>query len=121
VADRKTLLSRLVAGDIVLADGPDGARPPCLIYEVTATTIKARAVTTQAHYVFDRETGIGDWRDGRPVTIRSLAPLPVDIHNIILGLDRKNRLLLDIEDAALNEDEKNALLFLYDHRVYNQI
>jgi hypothetical protein len=120
-ADRKTMLNKLVVGDIFQADGPNGAQPPCLIYDVTATIIKARAVTTQAHFDFDRETGIGKWKDGSPVTITSIAPLPVEIHNIVLSLDRKNRLLLELKDAALTDDEITALLFLSDHHESNQM
>jgi hypothetical protein len=121
MADRKLMLSKLVVGDIFQAGGPNGARVPCLIYAVTATTIEARAVTTQAHYEFNRETGMGNWRDGIPITINSIAPLPVEIHNIMLGMDRKCRLLNDIEDAALTDDEIRALLFLSEHHVSNQI
>jgi hypothetical protein len=121
VADRKIMLSKLVAGDIFQADGPNGARVPCLIYAVTAKIIKARAVTTQAHYEFNRETGIGNWRGGNSIIINSIAPLPVEIHNIMLGMDRKYRLLHDIEGAALTDDEIRALLFLSEHHLSNQL
>jgi hypothetical protein len=121
MADRKTMLSKLVVGDIFQADGPNGACLPCLIYAVTATIIKARAVTTQAHYEFNRETGIGNWRGGIPITINSIAPLPVEIHNIILGMDRKYRLLYGMERAKLTDDEIRALLFLSEHHLTNQL
>jgi hypothetical protein len=121
MADREIMLSKLVVGDIFQADGLNGAHAPCLIYAVTATIIKARSVTTQAHYEFSRETGIGNWRDGLPVTISSIAPLPVEIHNIILGMDRKYRLLRNIKEAALTDDEIRALLFLSEHHLSNQI
>jgi hypothetical protein len=121
MVNRKTLLGKLVAGDIVQADGPNGACPLCLIYAVTTTTIKARSVNTQAHYEFNRETGTGDWRDGGTVIINSIAPFPIEIHNIILGLDRKYRLLRDIMEAALTDDEIRALLFASDHHLSNPL
>jgi|1186.fasta_scaffold740013_1 hypothetical protein len=121
VADRTTLLGRLVVGDIIQADGPNGACPLCLVYEITATVIRARSVNTQKHYEFDRVTGIGDWRDGSAVTINSVAPFPVEIHNIILGLDRKYRLLRDIKEAALTDDEIRAMLFAADHHEANPL
>ena len=41
--------------------------------------------------------------------------LPVDIHNVILGIDRKYRLEEDEERLKLNDDEKNALLYVAKH------
>src|ERR1700704_2876720 len=108
MAGREIILSKLVVGDIFQAEGPNGPRAPCLIYAVTATIIKARSVTTQAQHEFKRETGIGNWRDGHPVTISSIAPLPVEIHNIILGMDQKYRLSRDIKKAALTDNEIRA-------------
>jgi hypothetical protein len=119
--DRKALLRNLVVGDIFQADGPNGARPPCLVYAVTDTLIKARAITTQSHYDFDRETGMGKWKNGLPVSIGSVWPLPVDIHNILLGLDRKHRLRRGTEETGFTEDERRALLFLPDHHEANRI
>ena len=69
MAGREIMLSEPVVGDIFQADGSHGARAPCLIYAVTATIIKARSATTQAHYEFSRETGIGNWRDGLPAQL----------------------------------------------------
>jgi hypothetical protein len=43
-------------------------------------------------------------------TIDSIAPLPVDIHNVMLGLDRKMRLRFE----KLSREEKDALLFIAD-------
>lgn len=45
-------------------------------------------------------------------TIDSMEPLPVDIHNVILGLDRKLRLVRDVERLKLNGAEKQALIFI---------
>jgi hypothetical protein len=50
-----------------------------------------------------------------PCSIYSTAPLPVDIHNAILGLDRKSRLEEDEERQKLNDDEKRALLYVAKH------
>jgi hypothetical protein len=67
---------------------------------------------------FDRATGVED-PDGRPVIINSVAPLPADIRDIMLGLDRKYREAeyrraedpewrMPPEEARLSEEESAA-------------
>ena len=86
--DRKDQLARLVVGDIFHANTPVGASLICLVVSVTESTIHARTVTTQMQTEFDRQTGEGVWGDDRiPCTIDSTAPLPVEVHNVLLGLD----------------------------------
>lgn len=66
----------------------------------------------------DRQTGEGEVEGAIATTackIDSVSPLPVDIHNIMLGLDRKSRLERNEERTKLTEDEKRALLFLSSH------
>jgi hypothetical protein len=88
----------------------------CLVESVTKTAIYARRVTTQTHLVFDRRTGVAEVGEERvPCTINSVAPLPVEIHNIFLGLDRKFRLEHDPERLKLTEAEKRAYLYLDSH------
>jgi hypothetical protein len=43
------------------------------------------------------------------ITIKSAAPLPVETYNVVLGLDRKIRLMHSIEHIRLTEDEKRVL------------
>jgi hypothetical protein len=50
-------------------------------------------------------------------TIDSIAPLPVDIHNVLLGLDRKMRLRFD----KLNTAEKEALKSVADFYPANPV
>ena len=65
------------------------------------------------YLVFDRQTGKAEWGDAQVVcTIDSVAPLPADIHNVMLGLDRKFRLERDLERIKLNDAEKRALVFV---------
>ena len=91
-----------------------------------ATTILARNVATQIIYLFDRRTGHAQWNVQGMIydcAIDSVAPLPPDIHEILLGLDRKGR---DVEyrraadpdwemplgQARLTAEEKRGLLFV---------
>jgi hypothetical protein len=109
--DVEAKLSRLLPGDIFHATCPGGASLICLVEATTDDRIKCRRVTTQDHVEFDRRTGIEVHESGRNLcTVDSIAPLPVDIHNVMLGLDRKMRLRFD----KLNQAEKDALLFVAD-------
>jgi hypothetical protein len=122
MADRKTALGKLAVGDIFHAESPNGASLICLVTSVTETTIQARTVTTQRHLEFDRQTGIAEYGD-EPIicTVDSTAPLPVEIHNVMLGIDRKFRLEQDPERLKLNDAEKRALVFVDSHYSSNQL
>jgi len=52
--------------------------------------------------------------------IDSIAPLPVQIHNVMLGLERKMRLCCG-EKVRLDEAEKDALRFVADFYPANPI
>ena len=89
------IVRNLAVGDVFHAERPNGIRLICLAVSITDTTIRARSVTNDQHFEFDRETGTGVVMfrgEQHPCSIYSTAPLPVDIHNAILGLDRKSRL-----------------------------
>jgi hypothetical protein len=106
-------LRNLLPGDIFHADGSGGASLICLVIHVDEDLIEARTVTTSVRLLFDRRTGKSVWSSsGVSGIIDSLTPLPLEIHNVILGLDRKNRLERNIERVKLSETEKKALLFV---------
>jgi hypothetical protein len=87
--DREAALRSIGIGDIFHACiHPDsGPSYICLALQVREDAILARRMTTQSVHWFDRATG-AEIEDGR-VVIDSVAPLPGDIHEIMLGLDRK--------------------------------
>jgi hypothetical protein len=96
----------------------------CLVTAVTDTTIHARTMTTGYLLKVDRQTGEGEVEGPIETTackIDSVSPLPVEIHNIMLGLDRKSRLERNEERTKLTEDEKRALLFLDAHYESNRL
>ena len=122
MTDREIALERLVIGDIFHATSSDGTTLICLVTLISDTTIYARTVTTQYSLKFARRTGVGEWRGPTvPCTIDSIAPLPVDIHNVMLGIDRKFRLELKEERFKLTDDEKRALLFVGPHYEANPL
>jgi hypothetical protein len=90
---------------------PNGASLICLVEAVTDDRILARRVTTQDNVEFDRSSGAALGNDA-PCTIDSIAPQPVEIHNIMLGLDRKMRLERDPEKFKLNREEIQAIHFV---------
>jgi len=121
MADRKAALRNIVVGDIFHAAAPNGASLICLTRRVTKTTILARSVTTQSYGEFNRVTGVEDC-EGTPGTINSVAPLPADIHEIMVGLDQRYREVeyrlaedpdgpWDAEQSKLTDDQKRGLLF----------
>lgn len=54
-------------------------------------------------------------------TIESAAPLPVDMHNILLGLDRKHRLEHDWDRIKSTDTEVQALVYAKHHYRANPI
>jgi hypothetical protein len=120
--DRKAELDKLAVGDIFHAEAPNGASLICLVVSILESTIQARTVTTQRQFKFDRHTGVAESGEDRVAcTINSIAPLPVDIHNVMLGIDRKFRLERDPERLKLNEAEIRALLFVDSHYSSNPL
>jgi hypothetical protein len=123
MANRAEALNKLVVGDIFHAESPNAPSLICLVVAVTETRIQARTVTHQLHLEFDRQTGVAKWGDERVLgaIVNSVAPLPVDIHNVMLGIDRKFRLEQDLERLKLNDAEKRALVFVGSHYSANPV
>ena len=121
MTDRERLIGRLVPGDVFHANSPNGASLICLAMSVTDSIIEARTVTTQMHLEFVRRTGIAIWETDVKCTIDSVAPLPVDVHQVILGIDRKFRLERNLERLKLSDAEKKALIFIDSHYSKNNI
>jgi hypothetical protein len=124
--DRAAALRNIAFRDIFHAEASNGASLICLTMSVTKKRIQARNVATQIIYDFDRESGHADWYVyGTHYTcmIDSVAPLPADIHETMLSLDRKHREVeyrlaedpdweMPPEQARLTEEEKRGLLFV---------
>ena len=126
---RKTLIGNLRVGDIFHAEYPNGASCVCLVLSVNNAAVHARRMTTQENLEFDRHTGMERVNDGQTqAVINSVAPLPSEIHNIFLALDRKYGQIepkdwgeSDLERFKLTEAEKKALLFVGTHYAANQL
>ena len=111
--DRKTALAKLAVGDIFHGESTSGASLICLVTSVTEETIMARTMTTQLSFQFDRRTGIAQWgAELNLCSIDSTAPLPMEIHNVLLGLDQRYRLGQEPERFRLTDAEKRALVFV---------
>jgi len=91
MTQREVVLRRIAVGDLFHGRPGEGtASFICLALQVRDKTIFARRITTQSVHEFDRTTGVENV-DNNPVVIDSVAPLPGDIRDILLGLDRKYR------------------------------
>ena len=109
-------LRGIQVGDLFDVAGNHGAPITCLATAIDETSIYARSITHQIDFKFDRKTGVGmgidDSLGGR---IRSVAPLPHDIYQALIGLDRRYR---GGGSHRLSEMEKKALVFI--HHFYEE-
>jgi hypothetical protein len=117
MANRSRALLTIAVGDIFHAEAANGASLICLAFSVTERVIHARNVATQITYDFDRLTGTAQWNIFSKTylcTIDSVAPLPPDIHSIMLDIDRKEmeRLKKPEMDGAFTAEEKRGLLYV---------
>jgi hypothetical protein len=84
---REAALRKIAVGDIFHASiGLDGPSYPYLALQVREDVLFARRMTTQSVHWFDRTTG-AEIDDDR-VVINSVEPLPDDIREIMLSIDR---------------------------------
>jgi len=117
----EAVLRRLTVGDIFHASCPSDASYICLVEAIADDRIVSRRITTQEHVDFELATGLTlPANDEVRCRIDSIAPLPVPIHNTMLGLERKMRLCCG-EKVRLNEEEKDALRFVADFYPANPI
>jgi hypothetical protein len=108
--DRRTALMALVEGSVFHATTSNGASCICLVTLIANGQISARRITPQEQLVFDRESGLAEIGDDSVVcTIDSIAPLPTDIHEVLLQLDRRYGVG---DDLRLRREEIDALLFV---------
>jgi hypothetical protein len=134
MTNREAALKSVRAGDIFNVED-DGPTLICLALSVTEAVILARSITTQHLFEFDRETGVAVHQlDGRRYhwTINSIAPLPVDIRESMLSIDRKFREYEyrwaedpdwepATEESVLTKDQIGGLIFVDDFYRANPI
>src|SRR6266566_9825990 len=90
MTQREAALRSIAIGDIFHGRPEGTASCICLALQVKERTILARRITTQSVHEFDRATGVENV--GRyPIIIDSVASVPEDIREILMGLDRKYR------------------------------
>jgi hypothetical protein len=121
VPNSTSVLSRLAVGDIFHASCPSRASFICLVESIAKDRIVSRRITTQERVDFELATGLTlPGSDEVRCRIDSIAPVPVGIHNVLLGLERKMRLCRG-EKARLSNEEKDALKFVADFFPANPI
>lgn len=109
---REKALRSIKIGDIFHGVGDKSPSLLLLATSITETTINARTVTHQLEFKFDRRTGVGlEPKYGVLGTIDSVQPLPSEIYEALIGMDRRYH---PGYDPKLTEAEKKALIFVYD-------
>jgi hypothetical protein len=106
---RDWILAKLERGDIAFAVSSKGQGMMMLVHDRTETTILTRHVPSQTKAEFDQDGKSNTIEGVGTLTIKSAAPLPPDTYNIVLGLDRKMRLLHSLKHIRLTDDEKRIL------------
>lgn len=110
---REAPIRDIAVGDIFHAEAPNGASLICLAMYVDDGHIRARAVTTQHIYYFDRQTGIAEAGEDRvPCKIDSVTPLPPHIYNVMLSIDQKYGGGPGLEALKLTREQIDALIFV---------
>jgi len=126
LANRATLLGQLEAGDLVCARTSGGARAVCRVLAVEAVVLHLREVAGGHVRAFDRRTGAAITRADETASaaageIVSVAPLPVDLHNAVLALDRRSRLAQGDAPMRVTRAEAAVLLLLDAHYGINPL
>lgn len=115
---RSVALENVKVDDMIQAEGSNGGSFICLVTDVTETHILARTVTHQICLQFDVERGAAKVPGHNIVcTINSIAPLPRDVYDALLGIDERYRTSTDPDRARLSEGERRALIFAARHYV----
>ena len=131
MTDRIECLRNLGVGDIFHAEYPNGASCICLVLSVSESTIHAKRITTQHELSFNRRTGVEEVPPDQPeAVIDSVAPLPREIHDTLLEMNKKYETFMamdevlrfqDLEQHKLTEAEKKALNFVYSYYPSNPL
>lgn len=121
--ERGEFLQLVAEGDLIHARNSVNASIICLVTAVDNDFIHCRRITTQHTYIFDRTAGLSIASDTQMgAEIDSVEPLPINIHNTLLGLERRIRLgKRTPENIRLTAAEKEALVFVHDHYESAQI
>lgn len=109
---RETALRAIRIGDIFHGVGDKSPSLLLVATSITESTINARTITHQLEFKFDRRTGVGrESKYGVLGTIDSVQPLPREIYETLIDMDRRYHAG---DDPKLTAAEKKALLIVYD-------
>lgn len=88
------------------------AKRICVVTSMDATSLMARAITTQEVFRFDRTSGVSDFSElnNASCAIDSIIPLPQAMRDTLLGYDLRCRTSNDPDAARLSVAERQALL-----------
>ena len=114
-------LKKLVIGDIFNAKSVNAPYILCLVTCIEDKIIYARRITDQENFEFDIDTGKEINSENNICEISSIAPLPMEIYNSLISLERKMRLTEHENKFKLDEFEKKALLYIQDFYDENRL
>ncbi|WFT79555.1 hypothetical protein QA634_30830 [Methylobacterium sp. CB376] len=113
MTNQQELLKMLVEGDIFHAKSYSGAKIMCLALNNDGIIIRARRICVPLIINFDCNTGVGKTDDDRcTYMIICISPLPADVHNEVLSIERKYRLETKQHKLALTKKELETIMFV---------
>jgi hypothetical protein len=126
--DRESALQRVAVGDIIHARASNRASLVCLVTALDDGTIYARRIHTQDDVQFDRHTGFESGKDH--TKIDCVAPLPPEIYDVFLEMDRRYQaahariaqgIEVDPKEARWTPEERRAHGLFDEHLEANPI
>jgi len=112
---RARALNAVKVGDVIFGIAEGGQPKLLLVYEADDEGFSARHVTSQTSARFGRD-GKSSWApDGGSCVIVSTAQLPFDMHETVLGLDRKWAAKPEYPDTKLSSAE---IKLMTSHRAF---
>ncbi len=107
---RQAALDAVKVGDVVFGIAGNGQEKLMLVYKADQQSIFTRHVTSQTRVEFGRDGKSRQVTDGGSCTIVSVASLPPEDHETVLGLDQKMRTAKKYPEAVLSRAEVEFLL-----------
>lgn len=121
MTSKASYLINLVIGDIFNARSVNAPYIICIVTNIDNYKIYSRRLTDQSILTFDVESGLEIENIGNNCEIESIEPLPLDIYNSMVGMDRRFRLSSRADKFTLDDKEKLALHYVQRHFSENKM
>src|ERR1700712_2269304 len=98
---RKKKVGNLKIGDTFHATSSAGRTLGCIIFDRDTKNLYCHRMTTTEYFIFDRENGISIGDMAEVSTIDCVEPLPTVMHDVMVALYERFRIMSRDGDATL--------------------